>query len=322
MNAKTSDFKLGLFVLASLGLLGAGLLAFGAVSYFQKMDMLETYLTENADGLSVGAPVTLRGVRVGKVTRIDFSWNVYQPTAPHYVIVEFEVRNRISPAVSSKAKADRVRAEVEKGLRARIKPQGFTGASMLSLEYMDPAEYPPPPFAWKPRYLCIPSAPSQFGEVLASVQKTLHNFAQLDLHAINGSLERNLGAAEKVMDQLQRDLGAAGTLIGHLDEVNYRELGTNASALITQLRTDVKEMHLPKVSDDADQVLLGLKGTLGHLDLMVANLDTGSLNDALAYARLATKDLDETLRKLKQYPAGFLLGKPPAAVRIPEKAAK
>jgi len=54
----------------------------------------------------------------------------------------------------------------------------------------------------------------------------------------------------------------------------------------------------------------------------VRNLDVESLNEALANVRIATKDLDETLRKLKQYPAGFLLGQPPAAVRIPEKAAK
>ena len=57
METKPNDFKLGVFVLASFGLLGAGLFAFGAVSYFQKIDRLETYVRENVDGLSVGAPV-------------------------------------------------------------------------------------------------------------------------------------------------------------------------------------------------------------------------------------------------------------------------
>ena len=329
MEAKTNDFKLGVFVLASLGLLGAGLFAFGAASYFQKMDLLETYLNGNADGLSVGAPVTFRGVKVGKVTRMDFSWNVYDQTGPKYVIVEFEVRNNISPGASKKALAERVQAQVERGLRARVKPQGFTGASLLSLEYMNPAEYPPPPFPWKPRYLCIPSAPSQFDEVLTSVQKTLNNVAQLDIRALN--------------DSLQRDLAAAGKLMGHLDEVNFHGLATNADALITQLRSDVKEMHLAKVSDDAealitqlrgdlkemqlakvsndaDEVLRGMKSTLGRLDMVVGNLDTGSLNDALANIRLASRDLDDTLVKLQKYPAGFLLGRPPPPARSVEKA--
>jgi ABC-type transporter Mla subunit MlaD len=320
MEAKTNDFKLGVFALVSLGLLGAGLFAFGAVSYFQKMDVLETYLNGNADGLSVGAPVTLRGVKVGKVTRMDFSWNVYDQTGPQYVIVEFEARNNLSPGASRKALAERVQAQVKRGLRARIKPQGFTGSSLLSLEYVDPAEYPPPPFPWKPRYLCIPSAPGQFGEILDSAQKTLHNIGELDLKGLGGSLQRDLAAAEKLIDRLERDLGGAEKLIGHLDEVNYHGIATNADALITELRRDVKEMHLAKLSNDADEALTGVKATLDRLDLVVGNLDTGSLNDAFANMRLASKDLDDTLVKLQKYPAGFLLGRPPPPARSVEKA--
>ncbi len=72
MDTKGNDFKLGAFVLVGFGLLTAGLFAFGAVSYFQRMTLAETYVAGNVDGLAVGAPVTLRGVNVGKVTRIDF----------------------------------------------------------------------------------------------------------------------------------------------------------------------------------------------------------------------------------------------------------
>jgi len=306
MSEKSSSFKLGMFVLVSLGLLAVGLFAFGAASYFQKMDLLETYLNGSADGLSVGAPVTLRGVRIGKVTRMDFSWNVYDQTGPQYVIVEFEVRNNISPGASRKAMSERVPAQVQRGLRARVKAQGFTGSSLLSLEYLNPAEYPPPPFPWKPRYLCIPSAPSQFDEVLTSVQRTLTNVAQLDIRALN--------------DSLQRDLAAAGKLVGHLDEVNYRALATNADALITQLRSEVNEMHLARLSNDADEALRGVRTTLDRIDGVVGNLDTESLNDALANMRVASKDLDDTLVKLRKYPAGFLLGRPPPPARSVEKA--
>jgi len=322
MDAKTNDFKLGVFALISLGLLGAGLLAFGAVSYFQKMDVMETYLDENVDGLSIGAPVTLRGVKVGKVTRTDFSWNVYGHTGPQYVIVEFEVRNNISPGASRQAMAERVRAQIEKGLRARVKAQGFTGTSLLSLEYVDPVEYPPLPFPWTPRHLCIPSAPSQFGEILTSIQKTLHNVGELDLKGLNGSLQRDLAAAEKVLDHLDRDLDGAEKLIGHLDEVNFHEVATNADAFITQLRCDVKEMHLANLSHDADEALRGVTGTLGRVDQIVGNLDTGSLNDALANLRRASGDLDDTLVKLQKYPSGFLLGRPPPPARSVEKAGK
>jgi hypothetical protein len=261
-------------------------------------------------------------VKVGKVTKIDFSWNVYSESEPRYVIIEFEVRRSIAPGAFGQDIAKRIQDQVRSGLRARVNAQGFTGSSLLSLEYVNPVEYPPPSFPWTARHLCIPSAPSQFAEVVTSLQKILQKAAQLDLGSLAGSLERDLGAAERLMVRLERDLGSAEKLIGHLDEVNYKELAGNADALITQLRGDLSQMRLAKLSNDADELLGDVKGTMRHLDLVVANLDTGSLNDALAYVRLAAKDLDETLHKLKQYPAGFLLGRPPAAVRIPEKAAK
>jgi len=319
MITKANDLKLGVFVLAGFVILSAGLFGFGAGSYFQKTTVVETYLLGNVDGLSVGSPVTLRGVRVGKVSRIDFSWNVYEQAEPRYVLVDFEVRNSVAPTISGQAMGERVQAEVRKGLRARVNPQGFTGSSLLSLEYVDPAEYPPLPFRWQPRHLYIPSAPSQFGEVLTSLRKTLNNVAQVDVRALTGCFERDLDSAATLMDRLEHDLSAAEKLVGHLDEVNYHELATNADTLVTQLRGDVKEMHLAKLSADADDLLASVQGTMRRLDLVVANLDSGSLNDALANVRLATQDLDETLRKLKHYPAGFLLGKPPQPVKGLEK---
>ncbi len=322
MEVKPNDLKLGVFVLAGFGLLCAGLFAFGAVSSFQRTIVVETYVSGNVDGLSIGAPVALRGVKVGKVTKIDFSWNVYSESEPRYVIIEFEVRRSIAPAAFGKGIEERIQSQVLSGLRARVNSQGFTGASLLSLEYVNPAEYPPSAFPWTPRHPCIPSAPSQFAEVLTSLQQTLQKVAQIDFAPLAGSMQRDLDAVEKVMVRLDGDLGGAEKLIGHLDEVNYKELATNADALITQLRGDLSQMGLAKLSSDADELLVGANGTMRHLDLVVANLDAGSLNDALAYVRLATKDLDETLRKLKQYPAGFLLGKPPATVRLPQETAK
>jgi len=244
-------------------------------------------------------------VKVGQITRLDLSWNVYGPTGPQYVIVEFELRSSIAPASASKIWAELVREQVEKGLRARLKSEGFTGANLLSLEYLDPAEYPPPPFPWKPRHLCIPPAPSEFDEVLGSVQKTLHNVGQLDIRALNDSLERTLATADK--------------LIAHLDEVNFRGIATNADGLISQLRGSLKDMQLAKVANDADETLKGVKATLGRVDTLIDNVDTAALNDSLANMRLATKDLDDTLRKLQKYPAGFFLGKAPPPARSVEK---
>src|SRR5580704_16267338 len=93
MSAKTSNFKLGLFTLFGLGLLATGILAFGTWSTFEKKSLFETYVQGDVSGLSVGSAVEFRGVRVGKVTHIAFSWNEYKDSQPGGVVVVFEMRD-------------------------------------------------------------------------------------------------------------------------------------------------------------------------------------------------------------------------------------
>ena len=118
----------------------AGILAFGARSYFEPTSQFETYIQGDVTGLAVGSAVELRGVRVGKVTRIDFSWTEYEPTQPSYIVVEFEMRNDIAPGSPGAARNELLQSAIKQGLRARVKAKGITGTSVLSLEYVNPTK--------------------------------------------------------------------------------------------------------------------------------------------------------------------------------------
>src|SRR5579862_1294697 len=116
MSKPVNNFKLGLFTLFGLTILLAGLFSFGARSYFEPTSMYETYIEGDVTGLSVGSPVELRGVNVGKVTRIDFSWVEYEVTQPSFIVVNFQMRNDIAPG--SKGIADEeLQAAIKRGLR-------------------------------------------------------------------------------------------------------------------------------------------------------------------------------------------------------------
>src|ERR1700678_803255 len=97
MSNPTNNFKLGLFTLFGVAILVAGILAFGARGYFQPTSAFETYIEGDVTGLDVGSAVELRGVHVGKVAHIDFSWTKYEVTEPSYIVVEFVMRNDIAP---------------------------------------------------------------------------------------------------------------------------------------------------------------------------------------------------------------------------------
>jgi len=96
MSTRINNFKIGLFTFIGVGLVVTGLLVFGVWSNLKKSSLFETYVTTDVSGLSVGSAVELRGVRVGKVTSIGFSWNVYQDASPGYVVVVFEMNDDVS----------------------------------------------------------------------------------------------------------------------------------------------------------------------------------------------------------------------------------
>src|ERR1700677_2802906 len=97
MSVPTNNFKLGVFTLGGLTIVIIAIFAFGARSYFQPTTLFETYFPGDVTGLAIGSTVELRGVRVGRVTHINFSWVEYEETHPSYIVVVFEMRDDITP---------------------------------------------------------------------------------------------------------------------------------------------------------------------------------------------------------------------------------
>jgi len=322
MNRATNNFKLGLFTLAGLVILIVGVLAFGARSYLKPTTSFETYVAGDVTGLTVGSPVELRGVQVGKVTRIGFSWIEYQPTQPSYIVVEFVVQDTVSPSPPGESHWDQLKQDVDRGLRARLKSKGITGTTILSLEYLDPANNPPVQVPWTSRNIYIPAAPGQFVEILAAIEKSLRNVEQIDFGDIN----------RLVHD----DLKSAGRVLNKADQVDLQGLSTNADGLLTELResntklqsviedTDdtVKKIKLEKLAQNLDGLINQLQATVAALQPGLANIDFNAVNQTLANAQRTIRDMDDVLNELKSYPSGFIFGSPPSAVKEVQPPAK
>jgi phospholipid/cholesterol/gamma-HCH transport system substrate-binding protein len=315
MSTPTNNFKLGVFTLCGLFLLIVALLAFGARSYFKPTSEFETYVVGDVTGLAVGSTVELRGVRVGRVTKINFSWVEYEDTHPSYIVVVFEMRDDITPLPPGKARSEMLDQAIKRGLRARLRSQGVTGTSILSIEYVDPDQNPIAQVPWTPAHTYIPAAPSQLGELLSSVEKILHSAAQLDFSNIN--------------HQVQYDLKSAGQVMDKVGKIDFSGISTNANSLLTELRgnsvklksliedTDdtVKKMKLEKLSGDVDVLVDQLQDTVANLQPNLANVDFDALNQTLANARRTLDDMDNVLSQLKKYPSGFIFGRPPPPVK-------
>jgi phospholipid/cholesterol/gamma-HCH transport system substrate-binding protein len=321
---KTNHFKIGMFVLCAVAIFLAALFAFGARTYFEPKTVYETYVPGTVEGLAVGSAVKFRGVQVGHVRKISFSWNEYPHVATErgLVVVQFEIRDAVSPTTVQRDGGRRLREAIERGLRARVKSQGITGTSILSLELVDPERYPVVEVPWKPDHFPIPAADSQFNQMLASIEHSLRNLEKLDLDSLN-----------KV---LQRDLESLGRLLEQVEKIDFATLGTNVNSLIAEVkvsngklqglledtRVKVKELPLNGLVQNADQLLSELRTSLTKLQPAIDNLDTAPLTETLVNARQATEKLNDVLTDLKQYPSGFLFGEPPSRARSVERPSR
>ena len=308
MSANPNTFKIGLFTLIALVLLVAGVLAFGAKSYFSPKTRFETAVPGEVSGLSVGSSVELRGVPIGHVSRITFAWNVYPKSDSGLIVVEFNVEGNLFPLPPGTNLRAVLQEATAKGLRAIVKGQGITGTSILALETLDPNNNPVPAIDYTPRYYYVPSAPGQFTRMLESIEKSLDNLQRVDLASIGNGVTNALDATTR--------------LVNELNLVNLQIISTNANALlvetrelVTNLQENIQSMKLESIGRNANELLAGLRDTNAKLQLVLNQVNTAPLQQTVGDIRSAAQNLDEVLAQLKQYPSGFIFGEPPAPAK-------
>jgi phospholipid/cholesterol/gamma-HCH transport system substrate-binding protein len=301
MSARINDFKIGLFILFGLVIFLGGLFAYGARGYLEPKVGFETYVTGDVEGLSVGSPVKYRGVQIGKVTRISFPWREYPghhlDMGRGLVVVMFEVRTDVSPLPPGEDPETFLKQWIDQGLRVRIKGQGITGTSILSIEELDPTLHPAAfNVPWTPRSHYIPAAESQFSQMLTSVERSLRSLEKLNFQTIGRSLEKDLDALGTLLEELKVTNGKLGGFVDDAQKV-------------------VKDLNLQPTVHEANALVGDLRTLTRKLGPLVDQFDAAPIAETVANARRAAERLNDVLSDLRQYPSGFLFGDPPLPAR-------
>src|SRR4029077_5819254 len=80
MSARANPTVIGAFVLGASILLVAGGLLWGGTGMFKPKYRVVMYFDTAVTGLQKGAPVLVRGVRVGEVTDVQMRWGTWLAT--------------------------------------------------------------------------------------------------------------------------------------------------------------------------------------------------------------------------------------------------
>ena len=276
MSTKPNYFKIGLFIIISVTLIVVAVIIWGAGLFTKEKIHFETYFDSTVTGLSPGASVELRGVKIGQVKSIDFASAIYDistdPTEvsiyERYIRVlcstESGGRVRVGDITDEQKKA-RMRNLVYQGLRLRLASNILTGQAYLEGTFVDPNRFPVLDITWEPHYMYIPSAPGQFSTMKDSVDKILAKLEEVDVSGLTEEIQEFFSEIRETNQEIKKLLmnPDPNAETANLAEVLTR-LDNTLESINREIRTQGPEVdrflrNLSAISDDIKELTATLK---------------------------------------------------------------
>jgi ABC-type transporter Mla subunit MlaD len=346
MSRDANYFKLGLFV---IGAVIAGIMVLtiiGTGRWLKSRTTIETYFNESVQGLDIGSKMKYRGVVIGEVSRITFTYVEYEQDKPmnqrkRYVLVEAQIEPRLvgGKAANDITSPESSKLEVERGLRIHLAPQGITGTNYLELDYVDTPTAPVLPIDWVPDHIYIPSTPSTVSTFVTAASDIVDRLRRLDIEATIANVNKLM----MTMNDRVASLDTAGIsqhadrtmsrIEATLDGLQSKKLSSEASGLLAELRQTNGELKsllanpaLAKLPGDTSATLAsvrelvgnpGLPQSIAHLERTLSRLDRifgageADLGTTFQNLRQITDNLRDLTEDAKRYPSNLLFGAPP-----------
>jgi paraquat-inducible protein B len=286
----------GAFVLAGLALGLAAVVMFGHFSPFNPSVQAAVVFQDSIAGLSVGAPVTFRGVRVGAVDSIAIDFDPKTRVAYIPVVVTLKP-DRAPGARRGDADIANLPELLARGLRAELKVQSFvTGQSQIDLDF-DPASQA----VLHPDITSLPEIPVR----QSTLQRAAEELSQLPLRELADNTVATLkslrGLAEKLdqdlpplVDSLKASSDRSGAVVDSANQA-IKALQTRLDATLDAIRqvAATGDQQLKERGADLHSVMAATEQTMRQVRETVVDLK------GLTSDRGATRvNLEATLRDL------------------------
>ncbi|MDH6302651.1 ABC-type transporter Mla subunit MlaD [Polynucleobacter sphagniphilus] len=295
-NSNPNYFRLGLFVLAAIGVLIAVILIFGSGQLFKRSFTIETYIKQSVTGLDTGAAVRFRGVAIGQVTSIGLSGDIYEKDLPienrrEYVVVRMQI-------FGDKIEDSALETFIKDNLRARVKSMGITGVNYIEFDFVNSTSLVPPlAYSWKPTYPVIPSLPNQTDEIISGIQKLISSLNEM-----------NIDQTEKKFD----------ALLGNLNVLLAGDAKNNSGVITAVRDLNVLLDRIAKVTDkgELDVLMRELVGAMVTLRQTLASVQ-GDTSVTMENLRQTSEQLNEFSRIASQSPSSLIWSSPPPRIMLP-----
>jgi phospholipid/cholesterol/gamma-HCH transport system substrate-binding protein len=305
METRANYVMVGSFVLVVLAGIFVAILWLAHAQFNQQFVNYDIYFTGSVTGLSVGAPVNLNGVSIGRVTEIRLD-----PANPD------QVRVTIETDAQAPIKSDSV---------ASLELTGITGIYYIEISG-GTREAPPITREEGQRYPVIAAKPSRFASLVASAPEVMNRVIEV------------ADRLSQILDDKNR-LAIAQTLanVRQISVVAVRD-ADKVDAIIDDTKATVSDFHrttMPAVNSslaDLQKALVSantiisdltvtskvLNTATGHLDALIQenrpglrDFSQGGLNDLHALisdTRVLVAGLTRAAAEIERDPTRFLFG--------------
>ncbi|MEZ5277581.1 MAG: MlaD family protein [Opitutaceae bacterium] len=279
MSKKANPTTVGLFVIIGIALLVTGVITFSEFRMSGVTEKFILYFDSSVKGLSVGAPVTHRGVKIGTVTDIQLRFNQADDDFAVPVFIELEqslIRNRSDRKIAIKDQS-LIETLIGEGLRGRLEAGSFV-TGQLYIELALGQDAPPAVLhQLKPVMIEIPTMSS-------GIQAMMEKLGSVDVEGIANKLT-------SILEQLDQKVG----------DLQVSEISDNLNQVLASLNKLLDDPNLGlainRVSDtleDFKATSAALRGEVGSVSKDIS-VTLDSISKAIDEMRDGMADVRHTL---------------------------
>jgi paraquat-inducible protein B len=315
MSKRANPAVVGAFVVGAVALAVVGVAVFGSGRLFRKTHAFVLYFDSDVNGLKIGAPVKLKGVEVGSVTKILLNLSamgIIERRAEKVwipVIIELdEERVREKGGRGNLDDPALLKAAIDAGLRAQLAMESFvTGLLYVKLDLF-PDTTPRLINDPKVHYPEIPTVPTPLEEVQMKASRFLARLDKIDFEGLGQSITNVAKGLDQLVNSpdLHNAVESVGKAIQTVDETaqSFRKLADNLDASLAPLR-----QRLNGTADEATITLRQARKTLEGL-----STDLQSDSPVVYQLRVSLEEVAAAARALRTL-ADYLERNPGSLVR-------
>lgn len=248
--------------------------------------------TDSVRGLSAGAPVEFRGLRIGSVEDIEAKTDFEKLEFSTLVKVKIEKERLDLEIVDDQTFEDRLANMVAQGFRAQLK----TGNLLTGQLFVDLEQFNNPPEASITTFKglrVVPSVPSASQQITNAIEVITAKLSKMPLEEIGRNLESSLAGVDRLIND--PDLQNAPESLARILAQTERMIEELNAETVPEVNTTLREI---------DNLLQELKAWFSSDSPLYEELD-----EALKHISSAARSISEVADLLERHPEALLQGK-------------